>query len=129
MGWLAGAPVAEAAAGPDPSTATLLLDAALAALWVSGLQAVLFGLLPLRFLPGEKVVRWSRAGWLAIYGTALFLFVHAVARPGGDEGDVTSEATAWSMAVLLALFSLAALGTWAWFRFAAPRRHLAETLP
>jgi hypothetical protein len=108
--WLLWTPVADAAAGPDPGTATLFLDASLSALWVTGLQAVMFGLLPLRFLPGEKLVHWSRGAWLAIYGVALFLFVHAVARPGrGPEGD-TSSKTIWSMFGLLALFSLGALG-------------------
>ena len=52
--------------------------------WVSGLQAVLFGLLPLTFLAGERVLRWNRWGWIALYATALFLFVDAVLRPGSS---------------------------------------------
>jgi hypothetical protein len=128
VSWLAWSPVAEAAAGADPSTATLFLDTALSALWVTGLQAVLFGLLPLRFLAGEKVLRWSRRGWVAIYGTALFLFVHAVLRPGAAEHETTS-ATAWSMAGLLTLFCLVAVGSWAWYRYVVPRRQTTGVTP
>jgi hypothetical protein len=57
--WLLWTPVADAANGPDPGTGTLFLDAALSTLWLTGLQAVIFGLLPLRFLYGEKLVKWS----------------------------------------------------------------------
>jgi hypothetical protein len=129
--WLVWTPVADAAAGPDPGTGTLFLDAALSALWVTGLQAVIFGLLPLRFLYGEKLMKWSPLCWIAIYGAALFLFVHAVARPGGgSEGHVSSSATIWSMFGVLGLFTLGSLGVWAWFRYVAPARRvpdLAET--
>jgi hypothetical protein len=41
--------VADAAGGPDPGTGTLVLDAALSTLWVTGLQAVIFGLLRCAF--------------------------------------------------------------------------------
>jgi hypothetical protein len=125
--WLIWTPVADAASGPDPGTGTLFLDAALSALWVTGLQAVIFGLLPLRFLYGEKLLKWSPACWMAIYGAALFLFVHAVARPGGgSEGHVSSSATIWSMFGVLGLFTLGALGVWAWFRYLAPARRVPE---
>jgi hypothetical protein len=127
--WLIWTPVADAASGPDPGTGTLFLDAALSALWVTGLQAVIFGLLPLRFLYGEKLMKWSPACWMAIYGAALFLFVHAVARPGGgSEGHVSSSATIWSMFGVLGLFTLGALGVWAWFRYFAPARQPASPL-
>jgi hypothetical protein len=128
--WLLWTPVADAANGPDPGTGTLFLDAALSTLWVTGLQAVIFGLLPLRFLYGEKLVKWSPMSWIAIEGAALFLFVHAVARPGGGSEGHVSSATTWSMFGLLGLFTLGALGVWAWFRFVAPTRpvpELAET--
>jgi hypothetical protein len=118
--WLLWTPVADAAGGPDPGTGTLFLDAALSTLWVTGLQAVIFGLLPLRFLYGEKVVKWSPVCWIAIEGAALFLFVHAVARPGGASEGHASSATIWSMFGLLGLFTLGALAVWAWFRFVAP---------
>ena len=88
---------------------------------MSGLQAVLFGLLPLTFLAGATVLRWSRKGWIALYAAALFLFVHAVLRPGKESTDATA-ATAWSMAGLLALFCVAAVGAWAWYRHVVRRR-------
>ena len=127
--WLVWSPVAEAAARPHPGTGTLFLDAALSTLWVSGLQAVLFGLLPLRFLAGEKVVRWSRWGWLALYGSALFLFVQAVVRPGDGEGAATSSTTAWSMFGLVSVFCLLAVVAWAWFRFVVPHRRVSGSVP
>ena len=125
--WLAWGPVASAASGPDPGTATLFLDAALSTVWVSGLQAVLFGLLPLTFLAGERVLRWSRSGWIALYATALFLFVDAVLRPGSGATETTS-ATAWSMVGLLALFCLASVGAWLWYRHVV-RRQAPEAAP
>jgi hypothetical protein len=43
---------------------------ALAAITVSGLEAVAFGLMPFRFMPGVAIYRWNRAIWAALFGAS-----------------------------------------------------------
>ncbi len=95
LAWVVWIPASNAAAAAHPSTLAVVSDTFLATLWVTGLQVVLFGLLPLRFLYGEKVLSWSRWGWLALYGTAVFLFVQTIFHPGpGVWGGLSSSTMA-----------------------------------
>jgi hypothetical protein len=121
--------VAHAAAGADPGTGMLILDVVLSTIWVAVLQAVIFGLLPIRFLPAERVVRWSRLGWVAIYGLALVLFVQAVARPGGAPVDGGGTRALWPLVVLLSVGSVMATVFWAWFRFGPRARTRVDSGP
>jgi hypothetical protein len=113
VSWLAWVPVAEAATRAGAGSWVIFLDTTLASIWVVGIQAIVFGLLPLRFLDGENLLAWSRPGWLAIYGLGLFALVHSMLRPG-----VEVEGSTYLSAVLLfALFTLLALCFWAYFRW------------
>ncbi|MCU1372265.1 MAG: hypothetical protein JWO77_3459 [Ilumatobacteraceae bacterium] len=115
--WFLWIPVADAASEAHAGFVPLFLDATLATTWVVGIQTLVFGLMPLRFLDGEKVKAWSRTGWAAIYGLGMFAFVHSMIRPG-TEVDGDSFATAL---VLFAGFTVFAVAFWGYFRFRAPR--------
>ena len=53
----------------------------LAALMVAGLEGVVFGLLPMRFLPGETLYAWNRMGWGALLAVGAFAFFHILINP------------------------------------------------
>jgi hypothetical protein len=110
------------AAAVDSSAVPLaLLDTVLAALFAAGVEGNLLGLLPLRFLPGEAVLAWSRPAWAAAFGASAFAFLHALSARAGDASTGVSVAVA---ATLFAAFATASLAFWAWFRF-----HPAEPTP
>ncbi|WP_426571063.1 Ig-like domain repeat protein [Aquihabitans sp. McL0605] len=111
--WFLWIPVANAAAKPYAGFVPLFLDTTLATIWVVGIQTIVFGLMPLRFLDGEKVLYWSKAGWAAVYGLGMFAFVHSMVRPGTKvDGDSFTSAV-----VLFVGFTLFAGSFWAYFRF------------
>ncbi|HEY4376594.1 MAG TPA: hypothetical protein VGM93_05525, partial [Acidimicrobiales bacterium] len=117
--WFVWIPVAAAAGHAHPGFIILLLDALLSTIWVAGVQGVVFGLLPLRFLDGEKVVQWSRAGWVALYGLGMFTFVHTMLDPGRKvQGHSHSF---WPALLLFLAFTLVSLLFWAYFRFRPDR--------
>jgi hypothetical protein len=116
VAWVAWIPAADAASASDPSGVAVAFDTFLATLWVTGLQVVLFGLLPLQFLYGEKVLAWSRKGWLAMYGTAMFLFVQTLFHPSADEWGGFSTATMIVVAVSGVVLLLASIAFWAWVK-------------
>jgi multisubunit Na+/H+ antiporter MnhB subunit len=106
----------------------LVLDAALATLWIAGIQAVIWGLIPISFMYGKKVLTWSKAGWFAIYGTGMLLFVHTLLHPGlGLYGNV-AEASLFSVTALFLSFGAFSLLFWAYFRFRKPRRPKFEVV-
>ncbi|MGH9190498.1 MAG: FGLLP motif-containing membrane protein [Acidimicrobiales bacterium] len=53
--WIARGPVSAAAAGPGAGRGLFALEALLTAVFLLGLESLLFGLLPLRFLNGSNV--------------------------------------------------------------------------
>jgi hypothetical protein len=111
LGWV------RHAAGTDITFASSVLQTALAAIVVSGLEAVAIGLLPFRFMPGAAVYRWNRIGWALLCGASLFAFIHILVGPTvGYLSDLT--APAWLAAMgIFAAFGVFTVLFWAWFRF------------
>jgi hypothetical protein len=114
-------PVAHLAERSHANFVVLVLEAALATMWIAGIQAIVWGLIPMRFLYGQKVLAWSRPGWLAIYGTGMALFVHTLLHPGMGLYGTSSQASLWSVLLLFIVFAVFSACFWAYFRFRRPR--------
>ena len=111
LGWVRGS------AGGEDTFFTIAAQTALAAIVVSGLEAVAFGLMPFSFMPGVAIYRWSRPIWALLFGTSLFAFFHILVGPSsGYLSDLT--APAWLAALgIFAAFGAFTVLFWAWFRF------------
>jgi hypothetical protein len=120
VAWLAWIPASDAASADHPGTWAVLFDTFLATLWVTGLQVVLFGLVPVKFLYGEKVLRWSRTGWLALYGAAMFLFVQTLFHPSAGEWGGFSDGMMWLLAGSVVVLLAASFAFWLWVRLRTP---------
>jgi hypothetical protein len=99
----------------------LLLETAMAAVVVGGLEAVALGLLPMRFLAGASVYAWNRLVWALLFGISVFAFVHLLVGP--HAGYLSSLSPT---ALLAAMGAFAAFGAfsvlfWAYFRFRPQR--------
>ena len=116
VAWVGFEPVARAADGTHPAFWLLSLDAFLAALFIGGIEGLVFGLVPLRFLPGYRVKGWSWLAWTAITAVVLFTFVHVLLQPeAGYLGRSTAASVQLSMG-LFAAFGVASGLFWLYFR-------------
>ncbi|HET6380528.1 MAG TPA: FGLLP motif-containing membrane protein [candidate division Zixibacteria bacterium] len=101
------------------ATPTWLLPAevALVTVIMGGIEDVVFGLIPVRFLPGEALLRWSRVAWAALFGIAVFGFLHVLINPAsGYLVDTTLQPL--SKVVILAVgFGAVSVLFWAYFRY------------
>ena len=93
--------------------ALTLLDTVLAAVFAAGVEANVLGLLPLRFLPGEPVYRWSRLAWGGLFGLNVFAFLHTLSAAAGQASTGTSVVVA---AALFGAFATVSVAFWAYFR-------------
>ena len=121
LGWVRGA------TGADVTFVTRVVQTALAAIVVSGLEAVAIGLLPFRFMPGAAVYKWNRLVWAILCGAGLFAFIHILVGPTvGYLSDLT--APAWLAAMgIFAAFGIFTILFWGWFRFRpSPSAEAAE---
>ncbi|MDQ2675138.1 MAG: hypothetical protein M3Y40_10835, partial [Chloroflexota bacterium] len=115
---------------PDGNAFALVIArTALAALMVAGLEGVVFGLLPMRFLPGEPLYRWNRVLWAGLLLVGAFAFFHILINPASGYLSDTSRTPLFTVLALLVAFSLVSVAFWAWFRFRPDQPSAAEPTP
>ena len=111
--WFLWTPVkAAAASGSFP---LVILSTTLAGIFMGGMCSLLFGLLPLRFLDGEKLLSWQRALWLILFGIGIFLFVHVILNSTAASANAGRSYA--GAITFFALFGAASTAFWAYFRF------------
>ncbi|MDQ6847995.1 MAG: glycoside hydrolase [Candidatus Dormibacteraeota bacterium] len=120
LAWLLWVPVSNAAVKPGAGFGMALLANVLSALFVGGLAGVVLGLVPLRFLPGEKLAAWHWGAWAAVFGVAMFGLVQIMLRPQSSSAHVTSVPL-WTTVGLFLAFGAASVAFWGYFRATAER--------
>ena len=129
--WVAFGPVADAANAGDASFLVLSGDAILASLFIGALEGLLFGMVPLRFLPGARIKGWSWVVWGVMAAVVLYVFVHVLLLP---ESGYLGRSTAASADVTIALFiafAVVSVAFWGWFKLrpTPPSVEPAEPVP
>jgi hypothetical protein len=114
--WIALVPVRAASSG-EVSLPLVAVEAGLSTVVVAGLEAVVFGLLPLRFLPGASLFRTDRRLWAAVFGLALFAFLHILVNPASGYLTDTSRVPLVTTIALFVGFAAVSVLVWAYFRF------------
>lgn len=115
VAWLLWVPVATSAARPGAGFGHALLANVLSALFVGGLAGVVLGLVPLRFLPGQKLAAWHWGAWTTIFALAMFGLVQIMLRPQSSSAHVASVPL-WTTVGLFLGFGAASVAFWAYFR-------------
>jgi hypothetical protein len=115
--WIAWLPIAEKAARPRAGLAVLVGDALLAGVFVTGLEALAFGLMPMKFLDGHSIKSWSTLAWAALFGLSMLGFVHILLNPNNRYIHTSSTVPLLTVVGLFAGFGLFSVSFWAYFRF------------
>lgn len=114
VSWLLLSPIREMAEGG--SFVGLVLEGAALSLFLGGIQGLLFSLIPLSFVDGEKVWRWSKLAWAAIAFPVGFLFFHVVVK---QDGTLMSAIDSHGVTVLFIVAAVSwtiTIGTWLFFK-------------
>jgi hypothetical protein len=118
--WIAWIPISERAARPGAGLAVLVADALLAAVFVTGLEALAFGLMPMTFLDGHSIKSWSTPAWAALFGLSMLGFIHILLNPNSGYLHTTSTIPLLTVVGLFAGFGLFSISFWAYFRYRSP---------
>ena len=116
LAWLAFEPVSALANKTDPSFGVLALDSFLGSLFIGGIEGLLFGMIPLRFLPGHRIAGWSWVVWGVLTALVLFVFVHVLLIPEAGYLGRSTVASVNLTLVLFGVFAVASVLFWLWFR-------------
>jgi hypothetical protein len=120
--WFAWVPVEHAAAEEGASSLTLILDSALAITFVTALESVAFGLIPMTFLDGADLFRWRKGLWAAMWGGALLWFAVVIMQPAlSTYGEHAAHGSIVWFVLLFSSLMLVALAIWGYFRLREAR--------
>jgi hypothetical protein len=116
VAWIAMGPL-HAAAARDGSWFNVLADTVAASIFVGGLEGVFYSMIPLTFMDGAVVWRWSRVAWAVIFGVTTFLFWQLVINQYAAYLDAFKQPTVLAILVILAVYGTLTVGTWLYFRW------------
>jgi hypothetical protein len=116
LAWILLPVVRGGSTGGEQPFMNALLETTCATVVVAGLEAAVFGMMPLRFLPGERVRAWNRRVWAGILGVATFAFAHILLNPSSGYLADSTRTSLLTVALLLVLFGGGSVLFWAWFR-------------
>ena len=74
----------------------LIINMALVGMFVVAVEGLVFGLIPISFMPGQKIFAWSKWRWALLWGAGLALFAHVLvypvtlAQPSPDPASLTT---------------------------------------
>ncbi len=114
-------PVSAAAARPGSSIWWIGLEICLSLIFLWGVEGLAVAMLPMRFLDGRKVFRWSKTAWAGLFFLGLFATVHILLRPGSGYVGSTTGHVGIGVMSLFAAFGALSVGLWAYFRFRPAR--------
>lgn len=129
VAWLLLPSVRAGSTAEDQPFIAALLESAFATVVVAGLEAAAFAMMPLRFLPGERVRGWNQRAWIALLGIAMFGFCHILLNPSSGYLADTTRTSLFTVILLLAAFGGGSVLFWAYFRFRPRPRPGAPTPP
>lgn len=112
--WFLAIPIARAAA--EGSGGAAFLESVCAAVFVAGLEGLFFGLIPLSVMDGGTLFRWNKVAWAVLFAVVVFLFWHVLLNKNSKYGAAFGEASTQVILVLLAFWTVAAVGFYLLFR-------------
>jgi hypothetical protein len=115
LAWLLLGPVRVLAAGGAPLPA--LGETILAMIVIGGLEGLVVTMIPLRFLDGATVRRWSRLAWALWFGIVVFLWWQLLFNQNAAYAAAFEQTNVQVVLAVLGVFMLTTGGIWSYFRF------------
>jgi hypothetical protein len=76
IAWFVWIPVDRVIDGGQQEFGWLVLDAVLATFFILGLEAAVFGMIPLTFLKGKEIMQWRPAIWIGVFAPIAIVFIN-----------------------------------------------------
>jgi hypothetical protein len=97
-----------------------LIDGILCATFLLGVQTLVFGLIPLRFLDGHVLREWNIRVWVMSYAPGIVLFILLLGLNSQTAAERGVAGGLISSLVLFVAFGVASMLFWAFFRLRRP---------
>lgn len=98
----------------------LVLEGAALSVFLGGIQGMLFTLVPIAFMDGDKLWRWNKVAWAAITIPVAFVFFHVVVTQEGTLSAAFDERGITMLVILAAVSWALTAATWLFFKTRHP---------
>jgi uncharacterized repeat protein (TIGR01451 family) len=115
--------------GQPATGAGLFADTVLVAAFVAGVEGLVFGLIPIRFMLGHPLSGWRPLRWVTLWAIGLVLFAHVILYPVSDYEPNPSAVGIWTVVITVLVYGAVAVAFWWYFRERARRRERASEPP
>ena len=115
-----------AATGDTDAFLPALAQTILGIVFIGGLESLLFGLLPIRFVDGAKVMGWSRRVWAAAYVVVVFLWWQLLFNRDEAYVDAFRQTGVVAVFAMLGFFMATTGAVWGYFRWRDGRTETVE---
>jgi hypothetical protein len=112
--WLLLTPLRNLSDGSTTSW-SYMPEAVAALIFASGIQGLLFTMIPYHFSDGAKILRVYRVAWLLLFGTTAFFFIWAILNPQEQSFSALLERRVLVALSMVGAYVLIALSVWAFF--------------
>jgi hypothetical protein len=106
----------------DGSFLGAVLEGVAVATFLGGIQGSLFNLIPIQFMDGIRVWRWSKLAWIAVFLPLLVLFLQVIVEQGETMESATDNDGIRALFLIAVVFWVVTAGTWLFFRIRASRQ-------
>lgn len=91
-------------------------------IFATGVQTLFFEMMPLTFLHGRGIYKYSRLLWLVFFVAATWAFFQTMLNPNGVFLSAFNSPDMQTLGVIVMVYSLASLGLWLYLRRRAQAR-------
>ena len=102
------------------------LQTILAIVFIAGLESLVFTMLPLRFMHGAVVMKWSKVAWALVFGGAVFLWWQLLLNRDQEYVNSFRQSSVQVVVAGLIVFMGVTGVTWLFFRFHVKEEDAAE---
>jgi hypothetical protein len=88
-----------------------------AMLFISGIEGLVFSMLPIRFTDGSKIMAWNKLAWVLAFGVPLFLFCWVILNPAAKSFDAMLTGRVLMVCSVVAAYAAIGVFTWSYFHF------------
>jgi hypothetical protein len=98
-------------------TVPVLTESIIAALFVGGVQSILFSMVPIEFVDGLKVWSWNRLAWVSIALPTAFLLFHVMLNSPGELETAADSISIRALVAACVVLWFVTAAVWVFFRW------------
>ena len=93
-------------------------------IFVGGLEGMFFQMIPIKWMDGEKLMKWSKLAWFSVTGVTAFLFWHVLLNTERESFGTLSETTPAIALLLMGICFATTVGFYLFCRIRNARQPL-----